>query len=143
MTVTGSSIAVGPWAAIVEVYAVGYIIPAVGFPPTIVITIFVEPAAIAVHKQVSYSNQHKGAHQGPYDILIKIAVSIEIIAPADPIKSASIRFIRIKISLNWIFVSILSEATSNSNPSTFGSNLSSRLCAINVVVIRKLLGTAA
>ena len=100
MTVTGSSIAVGPWAAIVKIYAVGCIIPDVGFPPTIVITIFVEPATIAVHKQVSDSDQNKRAHQNPYDILIKIAVSIEIIAPAVPIKSASMRLTRTKISLN-------------------------------------------
>jgi hypothetical protein len=45
--VIGSSIAVSPRAAIVEVYAVSYIIPAVGFPPTIVIAILVEPAARA------------------------------------------------------------------------------------------------
>jgi hypothetical protein len=74
--------------------------------------VLIQPRAFSVNKEMTDSDQHKRAHQGPYDILIKIAVSIEIIAPAEPIKSASIRLIRTKISLNWIFVSVLSEFTS-------------------------------
>jgi hypothetical protein len=45
--VTGSSIAVCPWAAIVKIDAVSYIIPTVRSAPTIVIAILIEPAARA------------------------------------------------------------------------------------------------
>jgi hypothetical protein len=60
--VTGSSIAVCPWAAIVKIDAVSYIIPTVRSAPTIVIAILIEPATIAVHKHVSDSDQHERAH---------------------------------------------------------------------------------
>jgi hypothetical protein len=62
MTVIGSSIAVGPRAAVVEINSVNYIIPAVGFPPTIVVAILIEPTAVAAHKKVTDGNQNKGAH---------------------------------------------------------------------------------
>ena len=62
MTVTGSSIAVGPWAAIVEVYAVNYIIPTVGFSPTIVVAVLIQPRASSVNKEMTDGNQHKRAH---------------------------------------------------------------------------------
>ena len=63
MTVIGSSIAVGPRAAVVVIDTIDDIIPAVGFPPTIVVAILIEPATASAHKHVADSDQYENTHR--------------------------------------------------------------------------------
>jgi len=98
MTVTGSSIAIHPWANGVRVYAVKNIRTAMIVVAAVVIADLVEPSSLSADEEVSICHEDKDTHlQATF---IKIATSIEIIAPADAIKSASTRLMRMKSSLN-------------------------------------------